>query len=185
MDIKKLLESIDKLTEETATEDLFTDVPAEEPEVAPAVEPAFNDGMSLADTFDTKAKIARSLENLKLAVEEFKEATAEKIDLLKDELLLGGLDELDEVIKGLELALASGSNLLGDSELNDAFKAELPQGEEKEEETEAPSEDNAETDEIAPVELSDEENAEDEKVESEEYDFDSEAGFNLLSDENE
>lgn len=183
MDIKKLLESIDKLTEETATEDLFTDVPAEEPEVAPAVEPAFNDGMSLADTFDTKAKIARSLENLKLAVEEFKEATAEKIDLLKDELLLGGLDELDEVVKGLELALASGSNLLGDSELNDAFKAELPQGEE--EETESPSEDNAETDEKAPVELSDEENAEDEEVESEEYDFDSEAGFNLLSDENE
>lgn len=183
MDIKKLLESIDKLTEETATEDLFTDVPAEEPEVAPAVEPAFNDGMSLADTFDTKAKIARSLENLKLAVEEFKEATAEKIDLLKDELLLGGLDELDEVVKGLELALASGSNLLGDSELNDAFKAELPQGEE--EETEAPSEDNAETDGTAPVEPSDEENAEDEEVESEEYDFDSEAGFNLLSDENE
>ena len=182
MNIKKLLESIDKLTEETATEDLLTDVPAEEPEVAPAVEPTFNDGMSLADTFDTKAKIARSLENLKLAVHEFKEATAEKIDLLKDELLLGGLDELDEVIKGLELALASGSNLLGDSELNDAFKAELPQGEEVEEETEQPSEETpSEDEEIAPIELDDDDDTE----EVEDYDFDSEAGFDLLSNEDE
>ena len=173
MNIRELLENIDKLTEETATEDLFTDVPAEEPEVAPAVEPTFNDGMSLADTFDTKAKIARSLENLKAAVDEFKEATAEKIDLLKDELLLGGLDELDEVIKGLELALASGSNLLGDSELNDAFKAELPQGEEEEETvSEEPKED-------------EESEEEDEELSDEEYDFDKEAGFQLISDENE
>ena len=171
MNIKELLENIDKLTEETATEDLFTDIPAEEPEVAPAVEPTFNDGMSLADTFDTKAKIARSLENLKLAVEEFKDATAEKIDLLKDELLLGGLDELDEVIKGLELALASGSNLLGDSELNDAFKAELPQGEEEEIASEE--------------EPTEEETEEEDEPTDTDYDFDQEAGFQLISDENE
>lgn len=168
MDIKKIIEQIDILTEEATSEEVLQDTPAEEPEVAPA----FNDGMTLADTFDTKAKIARSLENLKQAVEEFKEATAEKVDLLKDELLLNEIEKLGETIQGIELALASGSNIIGDSELNDPFKAELPQAEEQPaEEVETPAE---EKEEPSENELD---------FDGEDYDFDDEAGLNLFNPE--
>ena len=171
MNIKEIIESINLLTEEGIEEETLQDTPAEEPEIAPEeVKPEFNDTMSLADTFDTKAKIARSLENLKVAVEEFKEATAEKVDLLKDELLLTSIEDLGEVVRAIELALASGSNILGggDTGLNDAFQNELPQAEEPEEEA-------------TPVENEVEEDEEDESVED--FDFDSEAGFDLLGGE--
>ena len=121
--------------------------------------------MSLADTLDTKAKIARCLETLKQSVEDFKEATAEKVDLLQDGMLLQGFEQLDVVIADIEKALASGSNILGDSELNDAFRAELPAEPEKKEE-EQPAEDDEED--------------EDEFVET---DFDAEAGLNLFGEE--
>lgn len=160
MDIKSIIETINKFSEEELMgEEVLQDVPAEEPEIAPA----FNDGMSLADTLDTKAKIARCLEALKQSVEDFKEATAEKIDLLKDELLLGGIAHLDEVIVEIEQALAAGSQILGNSELNDAFKAELPQ------EEEAPTE-----------EVKDEETEEEEEETIDTFDFDAEAGLNLF-----
>ena len=71
----------------------------------------------------------------------------------------------------MELALASGSNLLGDSELNDAFKAELPQGEEEEIASEE--------------EPTEEETEEEDEPTDTDYDFDQEAGFQLISDENE
>lgn len=164
MDIKSIIETINALTEdEVIGEEILQDVPADEPEIAPA----FNDGMSLADTLDTKAKVARCLETLKQAVEDFKTATAEKIDLLQDEMLLGGIVELDEVIVKIEQALAAGSQILGNSELNDAFRAELPQEEETPEVDEEPKAEEAEEDE------------ETEEV----FDFDAEAGLNLFPNE--
>jgi hypothetical protein len=172
MNIKDIIESINLLTEEGIEEETLQDVPETEPEIAPEVkpeEPAFNDTMSLADTFDAKAKIARCLDNLKIAVDEFKEATAEKVDLLKDELLLTSIEDLDEVVKAIELALASGSNILGDTGLNDAFNNELPQAEEEPVEDEVKEE---------PVETE-----EDEEDEIADIDFDSEAGFDLLGGE--
>lgn len=158
MDIKQIIEQINLLTEEEKIEEeILQDTPAAEPEV----EPAINDSMSLADTFDTKAKIARCLDTLKQAIEEFKVATAEKIDLLKDASILAGQEKLDAVVAEIEQALANGTQLLGDSELNDAFKAELPQ----ENITEEPAE-----------------SAEETKEEEEKgvVDFDSEAGLNLF-----
>lgn len=157
MDIKEIIESINKLSEDAVGEDILTDIPEQEPEVAPA----FNDGMSLADTLDAKTKIARCLENLKQSVEDFKEATAEKVDLLKDELLLGSIEHLGEVIQEIELALASGSNILG-SELNDPFKTELPA------EPEQPAEET-------------EEEPDEEEEEDVIYNFDDEAGYDLLA----
>lgn len=168
MNFKQIIEEINKLTEdEPIGEEVLQDIPAEEPEVTPE----FNDGMSLADTFDTKAKIARSLEGLKAAVDDFKTATSEKVDLLKDAMLLQNIEQLDVVLVDIEKQLASGSNLLGDSELNDAFKAELP-NEEVEEETETRKE---------PAE--NEENDAEEETEEEDFeafDFDAEAGLDLL-----
>lgn len=161
MNTREIIEAINKLTEDAVEEEVLQDIPEEEPETAPA----FNDGMSLADTLDAKTKIARALENLEAAIEEFKNATAEKIDLLKDELLLAGQEELDACIDNIKNALANGSNILDtNTGLNDPFKAELPAEEE-------------------PV---GEETEEAEEIEEEpgvESDFDNEAGLDLFGDE--
>lgn len=165
MEIKDIIESLNKLAEEAEHmgEEVLQDIPAEEPEV----QPAFNDGMSLADTLDAKAKIAKALENLKEAVEEFKDATAEKVDLIKDNVLIQQIEGLDQVIAGIEAILAEG--ILMPSELNDPFKAELPN-----EEAVANEE---------PVEEKAEEETEEEIEEDDEIrDFENEAGFDLLGE---
>ena len=172
MNIKKLIEEINKLSEEDVNEVILQDEiePAEPAEVIEPEKPAFNDNMSLADQFDAKARIARALEALKTAVEEFKDATAEKIDLLQDEALLQGIDAIDNDVIALESALASGSQILGNTELNDPFKTDLPaEANELEQEPEA--------------EETDEEPEEDE--DEEESDFDELAGLDLLGSEEE
>lgn len=172
MKIRRLIEEINKLSEEDVNEINLQDeiVPEEPATVIEPAAPTFNDNMSLADTFDAKARIARALEALKAAVDEFKEATAEKIDLLKDEALLQGIAALTDQVNGLETALASGSNILGNSELNDPFKTELP----------------AEPEEVAEEpDVEDEASEDEEEDEEEEYDFDAEAGLDLLSPEEE
>lgn len=178
MDIKKLIESLNKLTEETEAlgEETLIDTPVEEPEKAPQIESPkesnveFNDGMSLADTLDAKAKIARALENLKGCIEDFKDATAEKVDLIKDNVLIQQIEGLDVAVQGIEATLAEG--ILMKSELNDPFKAELPQEVEPIEDVE--SEDNDESEEG-------EEPVEDE--EDEITDFDDEAGLDILGED--
>lgn len=173
----KIIENINKLTEEDVNEVTLRDEiepqkPAEIIEPEDSLEPSSKimDNMSLADQFDAKARIARALEALKVAVEEFKDATAEKIDLLKDQALLTGIEGIDNQVKDLENALAKGSNILGDSELNDAFKTQLPK--ENTESQESQDSENTEPDEN-----------EDEDEEDEMYDFDDQAGLDLIPDE--
>ena len=49
-----------------------------------------------------------------------------KIDLLQDQALNVGIEKLDALMLEIEQALASGSKILGDTELNDIFKPQLP-----------------------------------------------------------
>lgn len=167
MDITKLIEEINRLTEQDIDEITLQDeIEPEQPAqvIEPAtIEPVFNDTMSLADQFDAKARIARALEALQAAVEEFKDATAEKIDLLQDQALNVGIEKLDALMLEIEQALATGSKILGDSELNDAFKPSLPA-------------DVQQVTELEPVEAQEEE-------EVEEYDFNTHAGLDLLNPE--
>lgn len=173
-DIKRLIEELKLLEDDIAEINLQDEIEPEEPaqvidepnEEKPHEEkPVFGDNMSLADQFDAKARIARALEALKAAVDEFKDATAEKLDLLQDQDLTTGIEKLDSIVVEIEAALAGGSQILGNSELNDPFKPELPEAPE-----EAPEAEEKEDDE-----------AEDEE-EEEEYDFDAEAGLDLLGD---
>ena len=188
MDIEKLLEELKiALGEEDVQEETLVDeAPAEEapelepveqavlePEAEPKEEP-FKDSMSLADTFDAKAKIARALENLKSAIDEFKDATAEKVDLINDGNLLTEIEGLDRCVEGIETALAAGELLA--TELNDPFNAELPAAEELPEEEltiEDPNEHGLPNDE--------------EEEEEEDYvrDFNLGAGFPIFKDERE
>ena len=181
MDIKKLVEELNHLMETDIPEDVMHD--EIEPEVTPEIvdkpeitKPEFNDTMSLADTFDAKAKIARALENLQSAVEEFKDATAEKVDLIKDNLLLQEIEGLDVAVNGIKNALVT-SDLVPETSLNDPFKTEEP-AEDVQIEPEKPVEDNVEE-----TEDQDENPEEDTEEDSEEADFDAEAGLNLLGNE--
>lgn len=164
MEIQKLIEEINRLTEDDMDEVTLQDEIEPEQPAEVVDEPEFNDNMSLADQFDAKARIARALEALKDAVNEFKDATAEKIDLLKDQALTGGIEKLDGLMVEIEKALASGSNILGDSELNDPFKTQIPD----------------QTEEIQPEET-EEADTEDNEYTDEEADFDAEAGLDLLA----
>lgn len=164
MEIQKLIEEINRLTEDDMDEVTLQDEIEPEQPAEVVDEPEFNDNMSLADQFDAKARIARALEALKDAVNEFKDATAEKIDLLKDQALTGGIEKLDGLMVEIEKALASGSNILGDSELNDPFKTQIPD----------------QTEEIQPEET-EEADTEDNEYTDEEADFDVEAGLDLLA----
>ena len=188
MDIDKLLEELNlALGEEDVKEDTLVDEAPEaelaleepaapaEPEEQPKEEPAFKDSMSLADTFDAKAKIARALDNLKASIEEFKDATAEKVDLINDGNLLTEIEGLDRTIEGIETALAAGELL--PSALNDPFNAELPEEPEFNEE-ELHLEDDNEHD--LPEEDDDE--AEEEE-ETPEVDFNEVGGLTLLKDQ--
>ena len=90
--------------------------------------------------------------------------------MLQDEALLQGIDAIDNDVIALESALASGSQILGNTELNDPFKTDLPaEANELEEEPKA--------------EETDEEPEEDE--DEEESDFDELAGLDLLGSEEE
>ena len=170
MDFKKILEEINKFAEEDVNEVELKDeiIPEEQPEVIEPAEPTFNDTMSLADQFDAKARIARALEALQGAVQEFKDATAEKVDLLQDQALMQGISALDQQVADLETALASGSKILGDASLNDPFKPELP----------------AETEQTGDLDQeAEDEESEEEEEDEEEYDFDAEAGLDLFAPE--
>lgn len=170
MSIRKILEEINKFAEEDVNEvELQDEITPEEPAtVIEPEQPTFNDNMSLADQFDAKARIARALEALQAAVAEFKEATAEKVDLLQDQALMQGIAALDQQVVDLETALASGSKILGDSSLNDPFKPELPAGE---------------SEETGDLDHAEEEEPQEEEEDEEEYDFDAEAGLDLLAPE--
>ena len=177
MELKKLIEELKNITEEDMPEiNLQDDIEPEEPaevieapmEEPAAEEPKIVDTMTLADQFDAKEKIARALENLKLAVDEFKDATAEKVDLIDDSVLLQEIEGLDTAVEAVATALASG-NVLGDTELNDPFKAQQPAEDVTIDET--------------PVEATEADDEEDEALLD--VDFDELAGLDLLHNNDE
>lgn len=165
-DIRKLIETINALTEGGIKEETLEDtIETETPEIKSTIE----DTMSTADKLAAKTKIARALEVLKDAIDEFKDATVEKVDLLKDDELMGAIEGLDLAVTTIENNLNPETDIL-DNPLNAPFKDELPV--EDEEETEEATDDEEELD------LGTEE--EDEEDE-EEHDFDAEASLDLLN----
>jgi hypothetical protein len=168
-DIRKLIETINALTEGGIKEETLEDtIETEVPEIKSTIE----DTMSTADKLAAKTKIARALEVLKDAIEEFKDASVEKVDLLKDEELLGAIEGLDLAVGTIEKNLNPESDIL-DNPLNAAFKDELP-AEDEEEEAEETADDEE-------LELGTEEEDEEDEEDEEEHDFDAEASLDLLN----
>ena len=147
MDIKKLIEEINNLTEDEFVDDF------EDAEVNTVVEPVET---TTTDELDAKVKISRALDVLKQAIEDFKSATIEEIDLVNDSELTTTFEELDAVTNKVTNIL-SGNNEATDTQLLD--------------------------DDVLNTEEDDVENVEEDDEEQEEINFDDEANLDLFGTE--
>ena len=174
MEIKKLLSQLkrfEKYYEDVNEETIEDTVDVAE---APEMKTEIDDDMSIADKLAAKTKIAKSLEDLQLAIDDFKDASLEKLDLLNDEGLLSAIEGLDLAVTAIEQALNPEDVVAADggTGLNAAFSDELP--DEPADEDEDTIEDEEDT-------IEDEED--EDSFDTEDVDFDDEAGLDLLGGE--
>lgn len=108
MDIRKLIEEINALTEDELIDDFEAQEPlaVEEIDLLPVEHEV--DEVSTADSLDAKTKIAKALEEVKESIEYFKQITSEELDLVKDANLNISIEELDNKISEIEAILAGG-----------------------------------------------------------------------------
>lgn len=117
MDIAAIVEEINKLIEDEFVDE-FPVVPS--PETTDNTE-------NLTDTLNAKTKISRALDTLKDAIEDFKSATAEEVDLINDSDLVASFEALDKVVADIASVLPSASATIKDTEeiSNDQEEAEV------------------------------------------------------------
>ena len=130
MNTKQLIEELKQFTEEDFIEDEIVD----EFETPIISDVNLNDTANLADELDAKTKIARALEVLKKAVDDFKNSTVTEIDLINDSTLLSTIEAIDEEIKTIESSL-SGKVETDDEQITSEIDIEDETEDETEEET--------------------------------------------------
>ena len=151
MNIKKLIEELKKFTEEDFIEDEMVD----EFETPAITDINMSDSShNLADELDAKTKVARALEVLKKAVDDFKNATVMEVDLINDSTLMSTIEAIDEEIKTIESTLSGNAEPISEP-------------------IDVPME--------MPKDIENEESDEDENLE--EIDFDDEASIDFFSDD--
>ena len=130
MNIKKLIEEINNLTEDELVDDF------EDTEVAEVVD-TLDDTTNVTDTLDAKVKISRALDVLKDAIDDFKDATIEEIDLVKDADLSVIFEDLDNIISRVtEFLTGKQENTEIPVESTEDEIEEVPQEDEEDEENE-------------------------------------------------
>lgn len=137
--LKSFEASLDEDLSEETMEDTIEDTAN-----APDMKTELSDDMSLVDTLAAKTNIARSLEALQVAVNDFKDASIEKLDLLGDNELIGAVESLDLALTAIENALNPKPLEPDVTDLNAAFMEplegevddELPTGPAEEDEDE-------------------------------------------------
>lgn len=102
MNARQLIEELKKFTEEDFIEDEMVD----EFETPAITDSNLTDTTNLADELDAKTKIARALEILKKAVNDFKDATVMEVDLINDSTLMSTIEAIDQEIKTIESSLS-------------------------------------------------------------------------------
>lgn len=102
MNARQLIEELKKFTEEDFIEDEMVD----EFETPAITDSNLTDTTNLADELDAKTKIARALEVLKKAVDDFKNATVTEVDLINDSTLMSTIEAIDQEIKTIESSLS-------------------------------------------------------------------------------
>lgn len=94
---EKLIETLNRLMEDELKDD-FENIEVSDTDLheAPTTE------TNTTDELDAKTKISRALDVLKKAVEDFKNATVEEVDLLNDSELLNKIEDMDGILTTIE-----------------------------------------------------------------------------------
>lgn len=100
MDVRKLIEEINALTEDELVDD-FDDIEVSDFELTD--EPKVEENTT--ESLDAKTKISRALDVLADAIEDFKNATVSEIDLVTDADLNVSFESLDGVVSEIRSAL--------------------------------------------------------------------------------
>lgn len=136
MDVRKLIEEINAITEDELIDDFepsevesFTDIPVDNQQTG-----------SVADTLDAKTKIAKALEDVKEAIAYFKDITSQELDFVKDAAINFAIETLDTDITTIENAL-QGNNQepqeqVDNMELEDVDADQEPENDESNEDEE-------------------------------------------------
>lgn len=95
MNFKKLLEELNKLSEDELVDD-FEDVEVSDEHLDTPEE------VDTTKELDAKTKISRALDVLKDAIEDFKSATIEELDLISDADLTASFEQLDTITSDIQ-----------------------------------------------------------------------------------
>ena len=163
--INEVIEQLNSILED----ELVDDFEMEPIEMEAVEEPA---KLSLTDELDAKTKISRALDNLKKAIDDFKNATITEVNLVQDADIIKATEELTNVCGTIETALS------GKHDKNEIENIEEP---EKEEVIVQPEESVVEL--VIDSEETDEEQEAEDSEESNDYEmisFEDEAEFDIF-----
>lgn len=118
MDIKKLIEDINLLSEDELVDEFEAPVVTDDIIIEDEVTEEKN---SLTNELEAKTRISRAFDTLKDALDYFKNITAEELDLVQDSLLNSSIEQLSDDIWAIESCL---HNDPVDSKVDDNIEAE-------------------------------------------------------------
>ena len=124
MELKKLIEEINRLTEDELIDEFDTE------EINSDIE------KDITSELNARTKISRALDVLKEAIEDFKDVVLEELDLFEDSDLSGCLECLDDVTDDITSILSGGNKIEEKPE-----EIEEPEVEDDEEQEDIESED--------------------------------------------
>ena len=130
MDLKKLIEEINKLTEHEFVDDFNSEI----------TDTNLGSDENMTDQLNAKTKISRALDVLKEAIDDFKSAVVEELDLIADAELSATIESLDDITLKITSILAGENSVEEDNEPVNT-EEELDREHEETEEATAPEED--------------------------------------------
>ena len=130
MDLRKLIEEINKLTEHEFVDDFNSEI----------TDTNLGSDENMTDQLNAKTKISRALDVFKEAIDDFKSAVVEELDLIADAELSATIESLDDITLKITSILAGENSVEEDNEPVNT-EEELDREDEDTEEATAPEED--------------------------------------------
>ena len=129
MDLRKLIEEINRLTEHEFVDDFNSEI----------TDTNLSSDENITDQLNAKTKISRALDVLKEAVDDFKAAVVEELDLIADAELSTTIESLDDITSKITSILTGENSVREDNEPVNA-EEEPDREDEETEETTSPEE---------------------------------------------
>lgn len=130
MDLRKLIEEINRLTEHEFVDDFNSEI----------TDTNLGSDENMTDQLNAKTKISRALDVLKEAIDDFKSAVVEELDLIADAELSATIESLDDITLKITSILAGENSVEEDNEPVNT-EEELDREDEETEEATPPEDD--------------------------------------------